>query len=268
MTSSTSLHHVEAGAASGRGTGRPFLSVVTLLFAACAALTIVWCAPGMEEMPMPGGWTMSMIWMRMPGQSWSAAAASFLISWTVMMTAMMLPSLIPTLLAVRRSPGRLTALAGVGYLMVWALLGLAIYPAGVAMAGVEMRSPALAGAVPMARGIVVLLAGAFQFSSWKAHHLACCREAPGLGGLPRDAAAAWRLGVRLGLHCCCECAGLTAILLVLGMMDLRVMAVIATAITAERIAPAGERVARATGVVAAGIGLVLMEHAARLALFS
>jgi hypothetical protein len=22
------------------------------------------------EMPMPGGWTMSMAWMRMPGQTW------------------------------------------------------------------------------------------------------------------------------------------------------------------------------------------------------
>jgi hypothetical protein len=24
----------------------------------------------MGEMPMPGGWTMSMGWMRMPGQTW------------------------------------------------------------------------------------------------------------------------------------------------------------------------------------------------------
>jgi len=38
-----------------------------------------------------------------------------------------------------------------------------------------------------------------------------------------------------------------AILLVIGVIDLRAMAVVAAAITVERLAPAGERVARATG---------------------
>jgi len=51
----------------------------------------------MGEMPMPGGWTMSMAWMRMPGQTWPGAAASFLGMWIVMMVAMMLPSLVPML---------------------------------------------------------------------------------------------------------------------------------------------------------------------------
>ena len=49
----------------------------------------------MGGMPMPGGWTMSMMWMRMPDQTWPGAAASFLGMWAVMMAAMMLPSLIP-----------------------------------------------------------------------------------------------------------------------------------------------------------------------------
>jgi predicted metal-binding membrane protein len=47
----------------------------------------------MGEMPMPGRWTMPMAWMRMPGQTWPGAAASFLGMWVVMMVAMMLPSL-------------------------------------------------------------------------------------------------------------------------------------------------------------------------------
>src|SRR5215471_16520039 len=39
-----------------------FFCVSALLFAVCAAVTIVWCAPMsvMGEMTMPGGWTMSM----------------------------------------------------------------------------------------------------------------------------------------------------------------------------------------------------------------
>ena len=51
----------------------------------------------MGDMPMPGGWAMSMMWMRMPGQTWPGAAASFLGTWTAMMVAMMLPSLVPML---------------------------------------------------------------------------------------------------------------------------------------------------------------------------
>jgi hypothetical protein len=47
-------------------------------------------------------------------------------------------------------------------------------------------------------------------------------------------------------------------------MDLRAMAVVAAAITVGRLAPAGERVARATGVVGVAAGLVLIARAAGL----
>ena len=59
-----------------RGIERAFLGVSALLFAASAAVTIVWCTSmsAMGGMPMPGGWTMSMTWMRMPGQTWPGAA--------------------------------------------------------------------------------------------------------------------------------------------------------------------------------------------------
>ena len=74
---------------SERASQRAFFGVSALLFAASAAVTIVWCASmsAMGEMPMPGGWTMSMAWMRMPGQTLLGAAASFLVMWVVMMVA-------------------------------------------------------------------------------------------------------------------------------------------------------------------------------------
>ena len=52
------------------------------------------------------------------------------------------------------------------------------------------------------------------------------------------------------------------ILLVIGVMDLRVMAAVATATTVERLAPSGDRVARAIGVVVVGAGLLLIARAA------
>jgi predicted metal-binding membrane protein len=260
---------------SGRDSERVFFGISALLFAVSTAATIHWCASmsAMGEMSMPGGWTMSMMWMRMPGQTWPGAAASFLGMWVVMMVAMMLPSLVPMLWHYRRaigwtgeaSLGRLTAIVGVGYFFVWTVFGIAVFPLGVALAAVEMQLPAMARAVHTAVGVVVLITGAVQFTAWKAHHLACCRAAPARGRtLPADAGSAWRHGLRLGLHCSCCCAGLTAILVGLGVMDLRAMAVVAAAITAERLAPAGERVARAIGVLVVGAGLLLIAQATRL----
>jgi predicted metal-binding membrane protein len=261
--------------ASERASQHAFLGVSALLFAASAVVTSVWCASmsAMGEMPMPGGWTMSMAWMRMPGQTWPGAAASFLGMWVVMMVAMMLPSLVPMLWRYRRALGRtgetrlgrLTAVVGAGYFFVWAVFGMAAFPLGVALAAFEMEQPALARAVPIAVAVVVLIAGALQLTAWKARSLACCREGPGRDRtLVADVATAWRHGLRLGLHCGHCCGGLMVVLLVIGVMDLRTMIVVGAAITAERLAPAGERVARAIGVVVVGAGLLLLARAAGL----
>ena len=251
-----------------------FFGVGALLFAASAALTILWCGSmsAMGGMAMPGGWTLSMTWMRMPGQTWAGAAASFLGMWVVMMVAMMLPSLVPMLWRYRQAagrtgephPARLTVLVSLGYFSVWTVLGIAAFALGIALAALEMQQSALARAVPVAVGVVVLIAGALQFSAWKARQLACCRAAPDpRRRLPANAATPWRdglrLGLRLGVHCSYCCAGPTAILLVVGVMDLRAMAVVTAAITIERLAPAGTRVARAIGavIVAAGLWLIV-----------
>jgi predicted metal-binding membrane protein len=260
---------------SDRRSQRAFLAVSALLFAASAVGTIVWSTSmsAMGEMPMAGGWTMSMAWMRMPGQTWLGAAVSFLGMWVVMMVAMMLPSLVPMLRRYWQAVGStgetrlslLTVLVAMGYFFVWSLFGMAAFPLGVALAAVEMQQPALARAVPIAVGVVVLFAGSVQLTAWKARHLACCREVPGRGGmLPANAGTAWRHGLRFGLHCTQCCVGLITILLVIGVMDLRAMAVVGAAITSERLAPAGERVARAIGAVIVGAGLFLIARAAGL----
>jgi predicted metal-binding membrane protein len=195
--------------------------------------------------------------------------------WIVMMVAMMLPSLIPMLQRYREAVtvagqtrlGWLTALVAAGYFFVWTALGLAAFPIGVALATVEMRQPGLARAVPIAVGLVVLAAGLLQRTAWKARHLGCCRDAPARGRpLAGDAGTALRHGLRLGVQCSLCCAGLMAILLVIGVMDLRAMAVVAAAITVERVAPTGARVARAVGAVAVVAGLVLVARAAGQAL--
>ena len=271
----TGMGKSSRGMLSERASQYAFLGVSALLLAASAAGTIVWWASmsGMGEMSMPGGWTMSTVWMRMPGQTWAAVGASFIGMWVVMMVAMMLPCLVPMLWRYRQALantgksrlGLLTALVGVAYFFVWTVFGTIAFPVGAALAAVEMQQPALARAVPIAVGVVVLIAGALQFTAWKARQLACCRAAPGRGRtLPADAGTAWRYGLRLGLHCSSCCAALTAILLVVGVMDLRVMTVVTAATTLERLAPAGERVARAIGSLVVGAGMLLIARAAGL----
>jgi len=205
----------------------------------------------MNATPMTG--------MQLPMSTGLGAAASFLGMWSVMMAAMMLPSLVPMLRRYRQAIGgsgarldSLTALVGVGYLGVWTVVGIAAYPLSAAMASVGIR-------LPVALGAIVLLAGVIQCTGWKAHHLACCRAATVKGvALPGSIRGAVQVGLRYGSHCASSCGALTTILLVLGVMDLRAMVAVTTAITLERLAPAGERIARAIGTIAVIGGTALI----------
>ena len=108
---------------------RFFLSGIALLFTRSAIVTLLWTMSmsTMGGMSMAGGWTMSMAWMRMPGQTWFEVATSFLGMWVIMMVAMMLPSLTPMLMRYRKAidivPGirhyLLTAVVGTGYFFNW-----------------------------------------------------------------------------------------------------------------------------------------------------
>ena len=207
-----------------------------------------------------------MMWMRMPGETWASAGASFVGMWVAMMAAMMLPSLVPALWRHRARIGAANAtLVAVGYLCVWTVLGTMVFPLGVALAELQMRLPTFARVAPIAIGAAVLLAGFVQLSPWKSHHLALCRDAAGSGcAIPADARTAWRHGLQLGAHCSRSCAGLMVVMLVLGVMDVRVMAAVTAAITVERLAPGGVHVARAVGMIVVATGLVQLARAAGL----
>lgn len=203
-----------------------------------------------------------------PGSSWVGAATSFVGMWVLMMVPMMLPALLPALARYHRAGGGrgvnpLTVLVGAGYFVVWVVGGLFLYPLVIAVTAVETR-PALAGLLPFAAGLVVLLAGIVQISAWKARGIACCREAPESGAIPAGASAALRHGMRLGIHCVRCCGNLMAVLLAVGMMDLRWMLIVTAAITIERVTPSGVRFARAIGVAVVLWGVALIARAAGL----
>ncbi len=214
--------------------------------------------------------SMSMPWMRMPGETWLGATLSFLGMWLLMMAAMMLPSLAPSLVRhARAAPmgGKCraaagTVLFGAGYFAVWAAMGLIIFPCGVGIAWIVVHRPTLERALPTVISLVVLLAGALQFTEWKAHQLECSREWPWPDHPLRSTlTTSWKHGVKLGLHCSYCCLGMTAVLLATGFMELRSMALITAAITAERIAPSPRLAARLIGAALVITALFLIARA-------
>lgn len=167
---------------------------------------------------------------------------------TLMMIAMMAPSLIPSLwrhhrhLRAMRMPRalELSTRFAAGYLMVWAVIGLAMFA----------MSSNLPPFGPWSSGAVLLIVGVVQRSRWKTQRLLRCQEtcvtAPG-----------WRGGCQFGVACALTCAAPMAVLLVAGLMDVPMMLLITTAITAERVTPGGVRIARLTGAAAMIVGLLL-----------
>jgi predicted metal-binding membrane protein len=255
-----------------RNAHRTFFGIVALLFAASLVVTIVWCISmsAMQEMPMPGGWGMSMTWMLMPGQSWFSAVVSFLGMWEVMMLAMMLPSLAPMLLRYREAVQKanaqrlnwLTVLVGLGYFTVWTIIGLALFPLGIGLNALFMQYKGLSLIVPIAVGVIVLTVGLLQFSNWKWYQLASCRALPFSGQTaPPNAGMALQHGLRLGVQCSRCSAGLMFILLVIGMMNLWAMAIITLAISVERLAPASKHVTGTIGAIGIGTGFFLIARA-------
>jgi predicted metal-binding membrane protein len=206
-----------------------------------------------------------MTGMSMPQQTWYGAAAGYLGMWMAMMVPMMLPSLVPMLSRYRRSARDmerirlhgLTALVGVGYFAIWAVVGATAYAVGLGLMAVEMRWGTVERWLPVATGVVLLVAGGMQFTSWKARQLVLCRDGSGCGCPPTPhALGAWRHGVSLGVRCSLCCGSLMLALLAIGMMDLVAMAAVTLAISAERLAPAPLRVARVAGVAMVVVGVL------------
>ena len=237
------------------------------VFAVAAAATIYFTRSMSGGMRMPGNWTMSMMWMVMPGQTWVTALLAFVGMWLVMMVAMMLPSALPMLLLYRRAAAFrgeprldvLTLAIATGYFLVWTLFGVVAYAAGVVISRAAMNWVTLSKIVPLAVGLALVFAGIYQLTPWKSACLKHCRDPLLL--VAHHLHSSWRGALRLGIHhglfCAACCWGLMVIQLVLGVMDLTVMSVVALIIALEKVVPRGDVIARVTGYAAvlAGLGL-------------
>ena len=246
----------EALASAPRG---KVITACVLAFVASVAATVYFCRSMCCEMQMTGGWTMSMMWTRMPGQTWAASATSFQLMWFAMMVAMMLPSALPMFLNTKRAPVSLFVLA-IGYFVVWVAAGVGIYALGITFAAAAMRWEFLSRAIPVFSGAALIAAGAFQFTRWKMTCLLRCRSPFGCAsGGPEGETNFW-FGCKQGATCCLCGAGSTMILVVLGMMNPFVIVGVTIVIAAEKMLPRPEITVRLVGLAAIVAGITNIMH--------
>jgi predicted metal-binding membrane protein len=243
----------------------PFFVFSGIVFAVSAAATVYFSHSMSGGMEMPGGWTMSMMWMRMPGQTWMASAAMFMLMWLAMMVAMMLPSALPMLLNFRQSLsgkenrnfGAPVIFAALGYFLVWLVFGAAVYLGGVMFALAAMRLEWLSRMVPALSGVALMAAGAIQLTAWKMSGLRRCRTS-GCAELPSGdmLKAGWCHGIKQGAVCFICCLTPMLALLALGAMNLTVMILIAATIATEKLVSKPELFVRIFGIAALIIGAI------------
>ena len=181
--------------------------------------------------------------------------------WAVMMAAMMLPSLVPMAGAYAAqarggspdvTPRSLlrTTLFTVGYLLVWALVGLVAW---VAFEGIRSLDLSFLGWDDGGRyvaGAVIAGAALYELTPLKRTCLRHCRDRGLLVADWRDGGAgALRMGLDQGAYCVGSSWALMAALFALGVMSITWMVVIAALIVLQKLLPWRERAEAVTVVV-------------------
>jgi predicted metal-binding membrane protein len=158
----------------------------------------------------------------------------FVVVWITMMAAMMLPGTAPTVLrkANVNGPLRAVPLFVAPYLVVWALVGIAVFavyrPHGT-----------------IAAGVVVIGAGAYELTPLKRHFRRGCRENTGSG---------------FGFGVCCvgSSIGLMLMMVALGVMSITWMTVIAVVGLAQKLLPANIAVDLPLALSIVGFGALIL----------
>lgn len=200
------------------------------------------------------------------GMDWTGLAAPAAM-WTSMMAAMMLPSVLPwAVLVARASPeadrrGRWFIRTGflAGYVSVWTLFALA---AAVLQWTLQLSGWLDAGRLERtAGGLLLIAAGLFQISPFKAACLRHCRSPLSylLTRWRAGSRGAYSMGWRHGWVCLGCCWALMLLSFALGVMNWAWMGVLTVFVCVEKMAPAVRltRILSFTGLLAGGATVLL-----------
>lgn len=231
----------------------PKLTIGILALALSGWLLLAWLVIDMSH---------PLAQLTMPASpQWSAAnLLAVWIMWSVMMIAMMLPSALPMILTFVRlsvrggEPARARGFV-TAYLSVWFGFSAVATAAQWLFQHLDWTDPMIVSRSPILTGMLLLIAGVYQFSPLKRTCLSRCSTPMGflLGEWRPGTRGAFVMGLRHGLFCLGCCWALMALLFVGGVMNLAWIAALAIAVAVEKLLPGGERVAATLGLLLIGI---------------
>jgi predicted metal-binding membrane protein len=191
------------------------------------------------------------------------------LMWTVMMVGMMLPSTAPMTLLyaaiVRKNRERGTVLPAVwlfacGYLLVWTAFSLGATALQVLFEELQLASSMMVATSKWLSGVILIVAGSYQWSRLKDKCLAQCRSP--IQFITGHWRAGWlgalRMGATHGAYCLGCCWAIMLLLFVAGVMNLLWVVIIAGFVLLEKLMRRGRLVGRISGLGLIGGGVLLL----------
>jgi len=217
---------------------------------------------------LPGHGSMAHMAMPALAPGLPAPLLAAFVMWSVMMVAVMLPTALPAAavfenLAHRRSlhlhSAAATAFFVAGYAAAWTGYSAVAAAGQVALSRAALLTPMLQSASVTLSTVVLLAAGAFQFTPLKDACLTKCRTPFGFF------LAEWRdgkigalvLGFRHGSYCVGCCWALMAVMFAVGAMNLLWMAGLTLFVLGEKLTPAHWRFRHLAGTALVLWGVVV-----------
>ncbi len=219
------------------------------------------------------------------GLGLTASYSFFVLLWTVGMAAMMFPAIAPMVylynklvsssgpsqmqVALQKTskdgssqkkiyPIKVFLFVG-GYLAIWSLTGFVLLFGWSALMN-ALSAATSESSIPYVYGVILIISGAYQFSSLKTKCLGYC-ESPLSFFMRRwsnGMTGAAKMGVFHGLYCLGCCWPYFLLMVALGWMNLLWMALFSGIIFGEKIWSKGVWVARAVGIGLAIVGVLII----------
>jgi predicted metal-binding membrane protein len=182
------------------------------------------------------------------------------VMWSVMMVAMMLPTALPAVTVFDNLARRRASMTGetsssalfvVGYIAAWTGYSAAAAVGQIVLSRAALLTPMLESTSVVLSAVILLCAGAFQFTALKDACLSKCRTplAFFLAEWRDGMAGALKVGFKHGSYCVGCCWAVMAVTFVVGAMNLAWMAALTLFILGEKVAPARWRLREISGVV-------------------
>ena len=207
-------------------------------------------------MPMSSSWTMTDFIL-------------LFLMWLVMMIAMMTPSVAPLILIFvmvnrkreqQKSPFVPAVYLLSGYFLVWAGFSVLATLLQWTLQQISLLNPYMQTTNKLLGGIILIMAGVFQFTSLKQRCLDYCRTPVDFihRNWKEGRRGALKMGIENGMYCLGCCWVLMVLLFVAGIMNLLWIALIALFVLIEKLMPRIKLISFIAGVVLIFYGILVL----------